>query len=163
MAKRKKTKENKKYFTIVIMILFIGSILGFALFSRPNTTQAQDERIFLNQNIFETKIDEKIQSDVMLVENPNTYPEIPIGRTIGGIWIEYSCSDCVSLVNNLSQIVTKYSPRVYISPDTNNTALLTLMSWAATEELNDYNQTAIEDFICSMLIMPPDSCALREI
>ncbi len=165
MVKRKKKKSHNKgkYFTLFTLILFIGSALGFALFSKPADSTNTHERIFLTQNIFDTPISQEIQRDVLLIEKPNTHPKIPVERQIGGIWIEYNCSDCIPLISNLSQIANTYYPRVYISPDETNPSRITIMSWAKTEQLNEVNSTFIEDFICQNLIYPPDICALRSL
>ena len=163
MAKRKKSKNATRNFTLLVVILFFGSILGYALFARPPNSRTHHERVFLNQNIFDTPVSPEIQRDVLMIENPNLHPKIPLGRKIGGIWIEYSCANCTSLISNLTQIVNKYYPRVYISPDQNLTSQLLLLSWSDKEELNDFNKTEIENFICSHLVMPPDACALRGI
>ena len=164
---------------IFVAVMFLGSTIGFAFFSAPRRdrseayeninyseyppTHGTREEEFLKKNIFEEEVPEPIQVNMLTPYNPSNYPNEPYRRVIGGIWIQYSCENCSTLVSKLEEITKQYNPRVYLAPYSKMDSKIALTAYYESNKMEEFNRTAIEDFICNKLKYErPDRCALRE-
>lgn len=163
MKKRRKSKlDGRQIFSIFMFLVFIGSTFGFALFFSGGNSKNSGKK-FLNENIFDEPVDYQTKIDAITPVNPNLYPEIPLERKLGGVWIEYSCNNCSEIVNELEDIVNLYYPRVYVSPSKRERNETIFLISPQETKLMEFNRTEIEDFICRNLIYPPDICTLRNL
>lgn len=167
MAKRRSKKREhlmKQFFIWFTLILFTGGTFGYVsyyTFGGNAGTGQQNDTEFLTQNIFNQSVPDKTILSAVTLRNPGDYPNLDANRVMGGVWIEYSClSNCSSLHSKLTSLVNNFLPRIYISP-ANLSQTLYLQSSQNNLYLDSFNQTLIEDFVCTNLYRPPDICALR--
>lgn len=172
---------NKQQIGVIfVAIIFLGSTAGFAFFSAP---RERDEDVykkinyteypptygpyseeFLHRNIFSKEIPEPVQVNMLMPHQPSDYPNQPYERIIGGVFLQYSCKNCPSLVKKLENVTRTYSPRVYLAPYYRMNSTIALTAYRKSLKMESFNHTKIENFICENLrISKPDRCTFREI
>lgn len=171
--------KRQQILVIFVSVMFLGSIISFAFTYAPDTSADRSNRDynyteyppthgdyineFPDRNIFEEEVPEPVQVNVLNPYDPSDFPNKPRKRVIGGVWIQYSCKNCSSLVSKLEEITNQYSPRVYLAPYSKMEAKIALTAYYKSKKMDEFNGTAIEDFICDNLRTDmPDRCALRE-
>lgn len=136
-----KIKFSQKDFTILIVILFIGSTVGSALLSSSNN----------EQNTVKLP-DSNIVGEL-------TYGELTAIRQSGLVAVIYSeeaCTqDCENLRRNLENKVTEYAPYVFMGDAYNSSALITVVGYNGIEEFNEFNDTVLDEYICRNLYLDP--------
>jgi hypothetical protein len=70
------------------------------------------------------------------------------GLEHGGILVQYRCPEpCPELVDRLDRVVRRYSSKVLLAPNMNQDSLIALTSWTRLQELEDFDEPTIVDFI----------------
>ncbi|MBI2873821.1 MAG: DUF3105 domain-containing protein [Firmicutes bacterium] len=105
------------------------------------------EEVFLDRNIFEEPVPEKIQVHALEPHAPTAHEGSDPEKAKGGVFIQYSCRDCTELVDQLKPFVERYAPRVYLAPYYKMDRKIALTAWERIEFLDDINEETITRFI----------------
>lgn len=163
----------KKYIIItVVVFLFVGSLIAWALNQDTKLAPFKAEKntenlgpigqIFEEQKVSHIKPGEEHEaynsnpptSGAHWVDpakwgvynNPLIDEQVVHNLEHGGIWISYKNID-ESTLENLKKIAKANSQSVIISPREGNDSRIVLASWTRLENMEEYDETKILDFI----------------
>ena len=177
----RKQDRNRRLLVGGVALLFLLSTFGFTILLSPTSNSSQNIGTqefdgfpptdgpfipaFPASTIYREPVDERIQVNVLIpygsYTHPDLYPEIPIERKLGNAWILYNCVDCETEISEMEKLVYDYPGRIYLAPYPNMTSKFVVTTFQNKREMEAFNRTEAEEFICRTLIRTPDICALR--
>lgn len=80
------------------------------------------------------------------------------------VLLQYSCVDCPGTVQELGQLASDFNAErdwVYVAPYRDMNATISLTAFRQSEEMDSFNRSRAESFVCSSLNQQPVPCAFR--
>lgn len=148
-----KKKINPKIFVYLIAFLFLGSMIGGALFSKPANQETNQElplpeSSILNRDFSIEEISAVVRRGMVALSfNKNACTK-----------------DCDAIDLELDRYVNRFGPYVYIAKGSSG-GMLTIYSYTQEKSFDEFNSTIIEQHICNNLYVQskPDECILMNI
>ncbi len=151
--------NKNKIFVIFVAVVFLGSMAGAMLYSTGDSKKAGE----LPASKITPKVSDAQKERILF--GSETHPEdryVLITITTPKI-----CDfECANSKRTLEQMVSAYAPAFYLSEvqsesDSLNIGVL-MESYADKKELQAFNVTEAEDFICANTVYLINECVLRE-
>ncbi len=151
--------NKNKVFVIFVALIFLGSMAGAMLYSTGDSKKAVD----LPASKITSELSDAEKQRVLLGSDIN-----PADRyVLVTLNIPKICDpECSNIKRTLEQIVSAYDPAIYLSEvqSESNASLsvrVLMESYLDKKEIQEFNLTEVEDFICSNTVYRITKCVLR--
>ncbi len=151
--------DKKKYASLVLMFLMLGSTLAYTAlqafrnWQQPNEAASAPELPSTNVVDYEITVE---QRNYML----------RLGRTILEYRYQLACTDCAAQRAYIEAVVGEFSNQIFVEEIVDATATestLSITSYYGDKLLTSPSNEDVFDALCELMVEPPIRCATRNI
>lgn len=152
--------SKKKYISLILMVLMVGSTLAFSALQAVTSLLQSGGSQSANPELPDSNV-----VDYAITTEQRNYI-IRLGRTIIDYRYKLACSECANQRGYVEAAAREFPTQVFVQEIIDNSAsnsTLSMTSYYGDKTLLNPSADEIFDALCELMIEPPVQCATRNI